>query len=243
MSSFDYSLYYGRYHDTSEAHAQDVAHWLADIIRPNLPAKRDIQVLDVGCGYGFALRAMRDLGFANLMGLEASPQQAARSIDAGFQVEVAGNSTDWLRQHPAQFGLVLLFDVLEHIPVVEQICFAEAIYRCLEPGGRLLLTVPNANALLASRWRYNDYTHYSSFTEYSLDFVLRNAGFTDIRINNSKGIGRFPRRIWRRSSWPALRKWLVRWCWLQVFQAEVPWEKVENISFELNLTALAVKDV
>jgi len=243
MSSVDYSLHYSRFHDESETHAQDMARWMAEVIKPNLPARRDIKVLDVGCGYGFALRALRDLGFSDVMGLEVSPQQAARSIKAGFQVEIAQDSLNWLRGHPAQFDLMLLLDVLEHVPVAEQICFAEAVYHCLQPGGRLLLTVPNANAVLASRWRYIDYTHHSSFTEHSLDFVLRNAGFTDIRIANSKSIGHFPRRVWRRSNWPAIRKWLVRWCWLQVFQAEMPWEKIEEISFELNLTAMAVKNI
>jgi hypothetical protein len=106
----------------------------------------------------------------------------------------------------------------------------------------LLLTVPNANAILSARWRYIDYTHFSSFTEYSLLFVLLNAGFSKPWIDNNKGIGRFPRRIWRRSSWVAMRKWIVRWCWLQVFKAEQGGEPIDNICFDLNLTAVAKKE-
>lgn len=241
MRDYDYSLHYSRFHDDSEKHAEEMARWTAERITPFLPSEKDIKALDIGCGYGFALRALRRLGFCNMMGLESSPEQAARSMRAGFRVEVVADSTRWLLDHPSTFGLVLLFDVLEHVPVPEQISFARAIHACLAPGGRLLLAVPNANSLLAARWRYIDYTHHTSFTEHSLDFVLRNAGFTDIRIDASKGIGRFPRRIWRRSSWPVIRKWIVRWCWLQVFRTELPWESLDDISFELNLTAVAVK--
>jgi SAM-dependent methyltransferase len=241
MPDFDYSLHYSRFHDDSEEHAEAMARWMMDLIKPNLPARRDIRVLDIGCGFGFGLRALRAMGFSNVMGLETSSQQAARSRAAGFQVEVVQDSTRWLLDHAEQFGLVLLFDVLEHVPVADQICFVKAVHQCIQPQGRLLLTVPNANSILASRWRHIDFTHYTSFTEHSLDFVLRNGGFEDICIDNAKGIGRFPRRLWRRSAWPALRRWLVRWCWLQVFEAEVPWEKIDDISFELNLKAMAIK--
>ena len=37
-------------------------------------------------------------------------------------------------------------------------------------------------AIIATRYRYNDWTHYTSFTEHSLDFVLYHAGFSNIQI-------------------------------------------------------------
>ena len=73
------------------------------------------------------------------------------------------------------------------------------------------------------------------------DKIVKNAGFDNLSISAEKGIGRFPRRIWRRENWPQIRKWIVRWCWLQVFKAEIPWERLDEISFELNLTAVATK--
>jgi SAM-dependent methyltransferase len=241
MPEFDYSLHYRRFHDDSEEHAEVMAGWIAETIKPHLPSTGPIRALDVGCGYGFTLRALHKLGVEDVNGLEVSQEQAAHCTAAGLKVEVVSDSALWLRGHPAQFGIVLLFDVLEHIPRHQQIDFARAIHECLVPGGKLLLTVPNANAILASRWRYIDFTHHSSFTEHSLDFVLRNAGFDDIRIDASKGIGRFPRRFWLRRNWPAIRKQIIRRCWLQVFKAELPGERLENISFDLNLTAAAVK--
>jgi 2-polyprenyl-3-methyl-5-hydroxy-6-metoxy-1,4-benzoquinol methylase len=239
--SHDYSIYYSIYHDDSEAHAHAMALAVTELLRDDLPADRSARILDLGCGYGFALRALRSLGFSALQGMESSQQQAERARAAGFTVDVADDSAAWLRTREARFDCVLLLDVLEHVPVAAQIDLLRAIHLALAPGGRLIVTTPNANAILAARWRYNDHTHHASFTEHSLYYVLRNALFDPITIDAGKGIGRFPRRLWRRSSWPMARRWIVRWCWLQVFKAEVPWEDIDKISFELNLKAVAGK--
>jgi SAM-dependent methyltransferase len=241
MNDVDYSIYYSRFHDDTEEHAEKMAAWIKSMLEPNLPAERISPVLDIGCGYGFALRALRHLGFKQVKGLEISPQQAERCRKAGFEVAVTDDTIHWLKENAGQFAFVVLLDVLEHIPVEDQIQFARAIFEVLKPEGKVFLTVPNANAILSARYRYNDYTHRCSFTEHSLYFVLRNAGFKTIEIENEKGIGRFPRRLWRRSAWPAARKWIIRWCWLQVHKAELPWERLDQISFELNLKAVATK--
>jgi 2-polyprenyl-3-methyl-5-hydroxy-6-metoxy-1,4-benzoquinol methylase len=241
MNRYDYSLFYGRMHDQTEHHAERVAAQLAGMLGPELPVDRSASILDLGCGFGFALRAVRNLGYTNARGLEASPEQAAVCSRAGFEVEVCQSTTAWLAERPACFDCVLLLDVLEHVPKSEQIDFLRAIQESLRAGGRLIITTPNANSILASRQRYNDYTHLSSFTENSLHFVLLSARFENIRIDAEKGLGRFPRRLWRRAAWPAMRKWIVRWCWMQVFKAELPLDECAAASFELNLKAVAFK--
>jgi len=242
MNEYNYSLHYRNWHDESPAHHKEMSAWKAEQIRPHLKLSPEARILDVGCGFGFALGGLRQLGYQNISGVEQSQQQATVCRQAGFDVDVTDDTQAWLKTRPQQFDAVLLFDVLEHVHASIQIDFLRAIHSCLRPGGIVLLTVPNANAILSARWRYIDYTHFSSFTEYSLSFVLENAGFQRPWIDNEKGIGRFPRRIWRRRNWPAMRKWFVRWCWLQVFKAEQPNEPIEKISFELNLTAVAKKD-
>src|SRR5262249_20951783 len=157
---------------------------------------------------------------------ETSPEQAGRARKAHLSVEVVPDTAAWLKSHREEFDLVLLLDVLEHIPIADQIQLLNAIRMSLKDGGQVCVQVPNDNAIMASRWRYIDFTHRSSFTEHSLYFVLANAGFSAIEISSEKGIGRIPKRIWRRSQRAALRKWIVRWLWLQVHKAEIPWERI-----------------
>lgn len=241
MTGYDYSIYYRRFHDESEEHARRMEHHFAALLNDVLPEERSAPILDVGCGFGFALRALKSMGYADIRGLDMSAEQARRCASAGFRVDVCDDTKAWLLAHRAAFECVVLLDVLEHVPRAEQIDFLRAIHVSLRPGGRLILTTPNASAILSPRWMYNDYTHHSSFTEHSLHFVLESAQFERVRLDSSKGIGRFPRRLWRRSAWPAVRRWIVRWCWLQVFKAELPWERIDEISFELNLKAVAYK--
>lgn len=239
MNDYDYSIHDARFHDDSEAHATEIARIMRLTVESHVPADRSLAALDIG--YGFALRALRDLKFTNLTGLETSPEQAERSRKAGFNVILTDLSNEWLRSQENRFGLVLLLDVLEHVPMEVQIDFLRTIYKAMAPGGRLILTVPNANAILASRWRHIDYTHYSSFTEHSLYFVLKNAGFDKIELDTTKGIGKMPKRLWTQPGRAAFRRWLVRWCWLQVHKSELPEHEIKDISFQLNLKAVATK--
>jgi len=242
MNKYNYSEHFKRYHSDTEIDSQPRTQWLATLLAPLLPPSKHARVLDIGCGFGFALSALKKLGYDNVMGLELSPDQAAVARGAGHDVVVTEDSVAWMKASPDSFDFIILLDVLEHIPVGSQIEFCAVVKNALRLGGKVLIEVPNANSILAARWRYIDYTHCCSFTEDSLIFVLRSSGFEDIQFHVEKGLGRFPRRIWRRSNWPAIRKWIVRWCWLQVFKAEVPFQNIEEISFELNLRAMAGKN-
>lgn len=221
----------------------EMAKWLGIYLKEDLPEDHSSPVLDVGCGFGFALRALRASGFSDVRGIEISEHQAEIARRGGFEVPVVSETTAYLREHRGRFGLILLLDVIEHVPVSAQIDLARAIREALRPGGRLIMTVPNANSPLAARWRYIDFTHYASFTEHSLFFVLSNAGFNKIKMDNSKGVGTFPKHWWQREQRDTLRRWLVRYAWLQVFKAELhPSEKLSDICFELNLKAVAFNE-
>lgn len=236
----DYSLHYREFHDESDEHATKMADWLCAYLGPELSVDRATTVLDVGCGFGFALRALRKLGFMNIRGVETSAQQAKVAKNAGFTVSVVDDSIAYLKGVKSSFGIILLLDVLEHIPEPLQIELARCVREALMPDGKVILTVPNANSPLAARWRYIDFTHHCSFTEHSLTFVLASAGFSEIRVDNSKGIGRPPVQLWRRDQREALRRWLVRFLWSQVYAAELPSDqKLDKISFESNLKAIA----
>ncbi len=218
MQDLDYSVYYGRYHEDNAAYGAAMAAHTATFLRPLLSEDRSGLALDVGCGYGFALMGLRQLGFESVEGVEVSEQQAHRARQNGFKVDVVDDTAAWVTARPNRYSTILLLDVLEHVPPADQVPLLQAIRAALVPGGRLIVQVPNASSILASRWRYNDHTHFSSFTEHSLYFVLKNADFDEIRISAEKGIGRFPKRLWRRGAIQSLRKYIVRWCWLSRLQ-------------------------
>jgi hypothetical protein len=100
----------------------------------------------------------------------------------GLPVTLCADSAEFLRTDAGKYGLVLALDLLEHIPISAQLDFTRAIATSLKPGGMIIATTPNANSTFASRCRYLDWTHQMQFSEQSLEFLLHNAGFSDIQV-------------------------------------------------------------
>lgn len=240
---YDYSIYYRNFNEKGKEWAEQMAKVSAERYGHLMPEDKNARVLDVGCGWGFALMGMRNLGYKNLTGLEYSAEQAEQTRANGLTVEVTQETPAWLRARPESYDVVLLLDVLEHIPQNDQIDFLKALLAALRPKGRLILSVPNANALLSPRWRYGDFTHWSSFTENSLEFVILNAGFARLAIEPDEPIA-CPSFFSLRK--PSGRKnflrWLVRSVWRHAVRAELYWMDTGKIPLDLNLKAVAYKD-
>jgi 2-polyprenyl-3-methyl-5-hydroxy-6-metoxy-1,4-benzoquinol methylase len=179
MSDYDYSVQYSFFHEPTLEHAKRVAEWQKERLAPHLPDDKTVPVIDIGCGFGFTLLALRDMGFTNVRGIDIDQGQIERAVSFGLPAEVQPSIIGFLDLKPAYYGAVVLLDGLEHLPKPEQIPTIRAIYEALRPNGVLIISVPNATSPVAMRWLYDDFTHFASFTERSLKFVLRNAGFRD----------------------------------------------------------------
>jgi SAM-dependent methyltransferase len=98
-------------------------------------------VLEVGCGPGFMLDALRRRGWRT-MGVERTDAMAAAARDGlGLEV-VVGNVEDIPPDR--LFDLIVMFQVLEHMPSPQAVLAACAAR--LKPGGRLIVAVPNAGS-------------------------------------------------------------------------------------------------
>lgn len=248
ISELDYSIHYQVWHDHSDAHADTMAQWQASLLAPLVPADRSSHCLDIGCGMGFAMLGLSRLGFSNVSGIDIDRAQVAAARRRNLAVERVIDSVAYLDSHRDSYDLILLLDVLEHVAVSEQIRLLRAIYASLRNNGRLIVQVPNASAALASRWRYIDATHTTAFTEHSLNFVLRNAGFPSVVASDlsDPAFPRIPRRFWKRSLWKhfghEFRRWVMRFLWRQMCIAELgTGTGSNNISLNLNLVAMCEK--
>ncbi len=212
------------------------------MLSPLVSERKVGTVLDVGCGMGFALMGMRRLGFTAVCGLEMDQGQADSARKKGLSVDCPGNPLEFLETSSCRYSIILLLDVLEHIPVADQIRFLRALFRCLEDGGRLIVQAPNANAVFAARWRYIDYTHTSSFTEHSMRFCLLNAGFASVSIIKNDRLYRPSLRLWQpraRASWAW---WILEKLWRTAFRYQFgSTEDISKVPFGLNILGCADK--
>jgi 2-polyprenyl-3-methyl-5-hydroxy-6-metoxy-1,4-benzoquinol methylase len=181
-SSIDYSRHYKNWHSDSEEHIDKMNILYSKIIADHFPSDKNTRILDIGCGMGFLMLALKKSGYQFTNGIDTDEQQVASCKQKNLDVTLVKDSTEFLKVNAGKYDLITAFDLLEHIPASNQIDFVKNIYQSLSTGGMFIATVPNANSVLASRNRYIDHTHHVLFTEISLDFVLYNGGFREIVI-------------------------------------------------------------
>lgn len=131
--------------------------------------------LDLGCGSGYVAAHLARRGWTG-RAVDDSPvarAAAQRALAGCTQVTV----TETLPPPTARFGLVLLFDVLEHV-ADDAALLASAAAR-QPPGASVVLTVPT-NA--AREWRWDDdfYGHVRRYDLPALSATLRQAGYRPV---------------------------------------------------------------
>jgi 2-polyprenyl-3-methyl-5-hydroxy-6-metoxy-1,4-benzoquinol methylase len=98
------------------------------------------RVLEVGVGFGYFLKAAKKQG-AQAFGVELNPSAAKRVRDMGFEIYET-DLTKLSREIDNLFDVVCAFQVLEHVSEPRE--FLEGMLGVLRPGGRMILSVPNA---------------------------------------------------------------------------------------------------
>jgi 2-polyprenyl-3-methyl-5-hydroxy-6-metoxy-1,4-benzoquinol methylase len=239
----DYTRHYRNWHDGSDADFERMTTGFAGKLTSLVPPNRATRVLEIGCGTGFALGGLQKLGYTAIKGIDSDRGQIAEAHRRNLPAEwvPVKDTAAFLARHCESFDIVLLFDVLEHVPPPDQIGFLRAIREALVPGGSIVVQVPNANAAIASRFRYIDWTHHCSFSEHSLDFVLHNAGFTEIEVreaspNKRPRLAFIPRRSVRRWFMRELFRFMRR---LEYAYEDLGWEQAKRLPLSPNIIATA----
>jgi SAM-dependent methyltransferase len=131
-----------------QLHAQiEDSHWwfaarrriVRELIRRVLPESGRPTVVDVGCGTGANIASMaRDY---DCVGIDTSPEaiELARSRFPGTRF-MCGRAPGDLGRAMEQARLVLLMDVLEHVP--DDFAFLGELLAASTPGTQFLITVP-----------------------------------------------------------------------------------------------------
>ena len=242
--NWDYARHYSRFHPDTPDHDVSLQVILRRWLGPHLPADRAANVLDVGCGRGYALMLLRDLGYKQIAGIDPDAGQVDFAQGRGLAVSQASDSAGFLRARPASYDLVLLMDVLEHLPDATQCDLLTAIRESLRPGGRLICTVPNAASAVASYWRYIDYTHRTAFTRESLESLLSQCHWRVDQIEPAEFFAR-PRFLFWVPTQRAIQWWLLRLHrlrWRFAYLAELGLDRGWDMPLSLNLLAVATRE-
>jgi 2-polyprenyl-3-methyl-5-hydroxy-6-metoxy-1,4-benzoquinol methylase len=163
--------------------------WLRHNYQNIIPKDLNIEILEVGPGYGELLELLiQDMEYKKVLGVDISSEVVdfCNRVIPG-SAELLGEGYTFFDDNRSRFDCIIMLHVLEHIPKNQTVAFLVALFGSLKPGGLIIIEVPNmANPLVGLNFRYADFTHEVGFTDASLKYVLRKAGFSDISIHSSK---------------------------------------------------------
>lgn len=134
----------------SEYHAMFAAedrHWwyvgmqriTTTLLAEIYPVRRDLRILDAGCGTGAAMRYLGEFG--HVSGCDVSALALSYCQQRGL-TQVSAASVTALPFVAESFDLVTSFDVLYHRAVGDEVAALRDFWRVLKPGGRVLLRLP-----------------------------------------------------------------------------------------------------
>jgi SAM-dependent methyltransferase len=143
------------------------------------------RILDVGCGDGGLLAALRARGAYELAGLELDPGAAAFARGRGFPVH-NGDLGD-VDLPDGRFDLIRMGHVVEHFR--EPVQALRRAYALLRPGGILYGETPNVDCLdfrlFGRYWGALHFPrHITLFDARTLRRALGDTGFTAIRLSS-----------------------------------------------------------
>jgi O-antigen chain-terminating methyltransferase len=157
---------------------------LAGAGRPDKP------ILDLGCGRGEWLQALRDNGYA-ARGIDLNTCNIELCRQLGLDVAHT-DAISALRACPDNsLSGVTAFHLVEHLPFETVVELIDEALRVLCEGGILLLETPNPESLMVSgRNFFFDPTHRQPIPPPVLSFVLERRGFVSVTIDRLHPYGR-----------------------------------------------------
>jgi len=160
----------------------DRDHWwfvgrrkiLTALIEHWRPKAGPLHILEVGCGTGSNIAMLQQFGTVDAI----EPDDHARAFASRRTgLEIKGGYLPNVLLEDGRYDLIVLLDVLEHIPDDKgALC---ALKPKLAPGGRLMLAVP----AMPSLWSGHDVAHHHQrrYTARTLEAVVQAAGYRTLR--------------------------------------------------------------
>ena len=139
------------------------------LARAGLSDRRDLNILEIGCGAGGMLEPLSRFG--NVVGLDFSLDAMEYCKSRGFPRVATGSGTE-LPFADDTFDLVALFDVIEHIE--DETKALQEVGRVLKPGGKVFISVPAYQFLYSNNDRAVH--HLRRYTSKRLRKVIESSG-------------------------------------------------------------------
>lgn len=180
MSKYEFNYKEGSVSDDYLAYFTKIVNFLI----PHMNNK-NARILDIGCSTGGLLLVLKSKGYANLVGVDPSPQ-CARITRELYGIEAdTGTISDF--DSPEKFDLIILSAVLEHI--VDFSGSMLKIRALLKDQGLLFIEVPDAERFSfysSPPFQQFSIEHINYFSRYSIRNLLSKFSFKIIQTQQNE---------------------------------------------------------
>ncbi len=81
-----------------------------------LPEDKNANILELGCGPGYFLKYLNELGYKNIQGVDISPEQLELAKKLGVSSYIVqADIFDYLKSTKQKFDMICAFHLLEHL--------------------------------------------------------------------------------------------------------------------------------
>ncbi|MGH9143112.1 MAG: class I SAM-dependent methyltransferase, partial [Vicinamibacterales bacterium] len=142
-------------------------------------------VLDIGCGRGEMLAALKDAGIS-ACGIDQNSEMVAVASERGLEA-ATGDAAAYLVALPDEsLGGVIAAQVIEHLEPAYLMRLLDLAAQKLQPGAPIVLETINPACWLAFFSSYiRDFTHVRPVHPDTLQYLLRASGFARVEIRYS----------------------------------------------------------
>lgn len=184
----------GRYKDNSRKFSQEIKR---------TKTMQGAHILEVGFGQGLFLEWAENNGY-QVTGIEINPSLVETSKKRGHDVH-HGELADLFTSKTGCFDLIVLFDVLEHIPLVEYFDLFIQFERLLTDTGKLLLRFPNGASPFGRYYQYGDATHQTVLTGRLVEQIAMATGLIKLSSHNAARWNNPPKIRGKMKDWLAIQ--------------------------------------
>lgn len=140
-------------------------------------------IVEVGCGNGFMLEALRKKNYMNVIGVEPSSDAIAKA-PSSIRKKIKRSMFTPALFKKASVDFLFIFQTLDHIPKPQK--FLKDVYTVLKPGGYMLSFHHNVESwsaqLLGERSPIFDVEHTQLFSHRTSQKMFEKAGFSTLSV-------------------------------------------------------------
>lgn len=185
-----------------EKKLQTESRILTKEILPLLPSDKNINILDMGCGFGSLIYTLKQNGYKNLKGIDLSEGQVKVAHEIGLPEVELQDLLPYLKNHSGTFDVITGIDIIEHFSKDELVEVIMCVKNALKPNGIAIFRTPNLDAPFATLFSNGDFTHENYLNYSSANQVMLSLGFKNIEVLNSfMETQGFAKELFRKTMW------------------------------------------